>query len=62
MIRRACVPCDVTDAVATLRSLGARAAGYDVFCSVHHNSASSPAHGAEVLISKGKADPRDRHS
>ena len=59
VIRRAGVPCDVTDAVATLRSLGERAAGYDVFCSVHHNSATSPAQGAEVLISKGKSDPRD---
>ena len=59
LIRQAGVPCDLTDAVASLRSLGERAAGYDVFCSIHHNSASAPAQGAEVLVCKGKSDPDD---
>ena len=58
-IRQAGVPCDVTDAVASLRSLGERAAGYDVFCSIHHNSASAPAQGAEVLVCRSRADSAD---
>ena len=59
VIRQAGVPCDVTDAVASLRSLGERAAGYDVFCSIHHNSASAPAQGAEVLVSRNQSDRDD---
>ena len=57
LIRQAGVPCDLTDAVASLRSLGERAVGYDVFCSVHNNSASAPAQGAEVLVCKSTSDP-----
>ena len=59
LIRQAGVPCDLTDAVASLPSLGERTAGYDVFCSIHHNSASAPAQGAEVLVCKSKSDPDD---
>ena len=59
VIRQAGVPCDITDAVSSLYRLGRRAAGYDVFCSVHHNSASGPAQGAEVLVHDRKADPPD---
>ena len=59
VIRQAGVPCDITDAVASLYNLGRRAAGYDVFCSIHHNSARNPAQGAEVLVHNAKADPPD---
>jgi N-acetylmuramoyl-L-alanine amidase len=59
VIRLAGVPCDITDAVASLYTLGTRAAGYDVFCSVHHNSANRSAQGAEVLVHNAKADPQD---
>lgn len=59
VIRQAGVPCDVTDVVATLYTTGTRAMGYDVFCSIHHNSASRPAQGAEVLVHHRKADPED---
>ena len=31
VIRQGSVPCDITDAVASLRSLSERAAGYDLF-------------------------------
>jgi hypothetical protein len=34
-------------------------AGYDVFCSIHHNSANRSAQGAEVLVHDRKADPPD---
>ena len=30
-----------------------------MFCSIHHNSASAPAQGAEVLVCKSKSDPDD---
>lgn len=59
VIRRAGVPCDTTDVVASLYNIGQRADGYDVFCSIHHNSAEVPAQGAEVLVHKQKADPED---
>lgn len=59
VIRQAGVPCDITDAVASLYNLGIRAAGYDVFCSVHHNSANRSTQGAEVLVHNAKADPPD---
>ncbi|MFM7407586.1 MAG: N-acetylmuramoyl-L-alanine amidase [Cuspidothrix sp.] len=59
VIRQAGVPCDITDAVASLYNLGTRASGYDVFCSVHHNSANRSAQGAEVLVHDRKADPPD---
>jgi len=59
VIRQAGVPCDVTDAVTSLRSLGERAAGYDLFCSIHHNSASAPAQGAGVLVSRNQSDRDD---
>ncbi|MDJ0693234.1 glucosaminidase domain-containing protein [Mastigocoleus sp. MO_188.B34] len=59
VIKKAGVPCDITDAVASLYRLGKRSAGYDVFCSIHHNSASVPAQGAEVLVHDHKADSAD---
>ncbi len=59
VIQRAGVPCDVTDVVASLYRIGRRAAGYDVFCSIHHNSASRRAQGTEVLVHNRKADPPD---
>jgi len=59
IIKRAGVPCDVTDIAASLYNLGQRASGYDVFCSIHHNSASSQAQGTEVLVHFSKADPDD---
>lgn len=59
VIRRAGVPCDVTDVVASLYRIGQRANGYDVFCSIHHNSAARSAQGAEVLVHDRKADPED---
>lgn len=59
IIRRAGVPCDVTDVVAGLYNIGQRANGYDVFCSIHHNSASVAAQGTEVLVHDRKADPED---
>jgi N-acetylmuramoyl-L-alanine amidase len=59
VITQASVPCDITDSVASLYNLGTRAAGYDVFCSIHHNSANRSAQGAEVLVHNAKADPPD---
>jgi len=59
VIRQGSVPCDITDAVASLRSLSERAAGYDLFCSIHHNSASGQAQGAEVLVSRNQSDRDD---
>lgn len=59
VIKRAGVPCDVTDVAASLYNTGLRASGYDVFCSIHHNSASNPAQGAEVLVHIDKADSAD---
>ncbi len=59
VIRQAGAPCDVTDVAASLYTIGLRASGYDVFCSIHHNSASGPAQGTEVLVHKQKADPED---
>lgn len=60
VIRQAGVPCDVTDIAASLDNIGQRASGYDVFCSIHHNSASGQTQGgAEVLVHNQKADPED---
>lgn len=60
LIRQAGVPCDVTDVAASLYNLGQRASGYDVFCSIHHNSASGHTQGGtEVLVHIQKADPAD---
>ncbi len=60
VIRLAGVPCDVTDVSASLYNIGQRASGYDVFCSIHHNSSSGNTQaGAEVLVHNRKADPED---
>lgn len=59
VITGAGVPCDVTDVAATLSKIGQQASGYDVFCSIHHNSASGNTQGAEVLVHSDKADPLD---
>ncbi len=57
------VPCEITDFGGVKGKgwydIGKTAAGYDVFCSIHHNSAKSKAQGAEVLVHKSKADPED---
>ncbi len=53
------VPCVITDTKGILYNIGKLAAGHDVFCSIHHNSATSSAQGAEVLVHRTKTDPAD---
>jgi N-acetylmuramoyl-L-alanine amidase len=58
------VPCTITDFGGVsprndLYEIGKTAADFDVFCSIHHNSAGSPAQGAEVLIHNTKGDAAD---
>jgi N-acetylmuramoyl-L-alanine amidase len=53
------IPCDITDSGASFYNIGRLAQGYDVFCSIHHNSAENPAQGAEALVHINKADPSD---
>ena len=55
VIRRAGVPCDITDVVASLYNIGQRADGYDIFCSIHHNSVRRPAQGCEALANRREA-------
>ena len=58
------VPCVITDFGGVnnsgLRDIGKTAAGYDVFCSIHHNSAKTkPKQGAEVFFHADKGDDED---
>ncbi|MDJ0619733.1 MAG: N-acetylmuramoyl-L-alanine amidase [Calothrix sp. MO_192.B10] len=57
------VPCIITDFGGIngngLYNIGRTAANYDVFCSIHHNSATVNAQGAEVLVHRTKADAED---
>lgn len=58
------VPCTITDFGGItpkndLYEIGKTAAGFDVFCSIHHNAANATAQGAEVLIHNRKGDAED---
>lgn len=64
VIQNAGVPCTITDfggntIQGDLYQIGQTAAGYDVFCSIHHNSANGIAQGSEVLVHNRKGDQRD---
>lgn len=64
VILAAGVPCTITDFGGTtarndLYEIGKTAAGFDVFCSIHHNTANGSAQGAEVLIHNSKGDAAD---
>lgn len=64
VILAAGVPCSITDFGGTtpgndLYEIGKTAAGFDVFCSIHHNAANRLAQGAEVLIHNTKGDAAD---
>lgn len=59
VIDAAGVPCVITDMNASLYAIGQLAAGYDVFCSIHHNSAGTAAQGAEALVHIDKGDASD---
>jgi len=43
-----------------LHTIGLQSAGFDVFCSVHHNAFNQVVQGTETLIHKTKADAPDR--
>lgn len=66
VIRAARVPCLVinpaqgSDRGASLREIGTRAAGYDIFCSIHHNSFNRQVQGTEVLIHRTKGSASSR--
>jgi N-acetylmuramoyl-L-alanine amidase len=60
------VPCTVTDFGGVtavdrkyLYEIGLTANGFDVFCSIHHNSSNPPAQGTEVLVHNKKGDSED---
>ena len=57
------VPCIITDFGGVtgngLYDIGKTAAGYDVFCSIHHNSFNRSVQGAEVLVHNSKGDAAD---
>lgn len=64
LILKAGVPCTITDfgdvhSPSDLCEIGKTAPGYDVFFSIHHNSAESPAQGSEVLGHDTKGDADD---
>jgi N-acetylmuramoyl-L-alanine amidase len=63
VILAAGVPCIITDFGGIsgngLYDIGKTAAGYDVFCSIHHNSFNSSTQGAEVLVHNSKGDVAD---
>lgn len=64
VILAAGVPCTITDfggvnSGTDLYEIGKTAAGYDVFCSIHHNAANGSAQGAEVLVHNRKGDTDD---
>jgi N-acetylmuramoyl-L-alanine amidase len=64
VILAAGVPCTITDFGGVtsgndLYEIGKTAAGYDVFCSIHHNAADASAQGAEVLVHNRKGDADD---
>ncbi len=64
-IQRAGVPCTITDFGGVsirndLYEIGKTAAGYDVFCSIHHNSGGpNTKQGTEVLVHAVKGDASD---
>ena len=57
------VPCIITDFGGVngkgFYDIGKTAANYDVFCSIHHNSATRNAQGAEALVHYTKGDAED---
>ena len=57
------VPCVITDFGGEngkgLYDIGQTATDYDVFCSIHHNSAEVETQGTEVLVHHTKANPQD---
>ena len=64
VIQAAGVPCMITDFGGIsidndLYEIGKTAAGFDVFCSIHHNSANKSVQGAEVLVHNSKGDAAD---
>ena len=63
VLDKAGVPCVITDFGGVknggLYDIGKTAADYDVFCSIHHNSAASNAQGTEVLVHRTKGDVED---
>ncbi|NJL10054.1 MAG: N-acetylmuramoyl-L-alanine amidase [Calothrix sp. SM1_7_51] len=68
VIAAAGVPCAVIDTpqanLQDLYNIGRQAGGFDVFCSVHHNSFDGPGgrdpQGSEVLVHRTKASTNDR--
>ena len=63
-IHAAGIPCLITDFGGNtfqndLFEIGLTAAGFDVFCSIHHNSAERPAQGSEVFVHSTKGDSLD---
>jgi N-acetylmuramoyl-L-alanine amidase len=64
VIQAAGVPCSITDFGGnTIRNdlyeIGKTAAGFDVFCSIHHNAVNGSVQGAEVLVHNRKGDAAD---
>lgn len=59
---RAGISCLIVDTPqGRLRDMGLTAKGFDVFCSIHHNSvAGGTAQGAEVFSHRSKGDPPDQ--
>ncbi len=59
---KAGISCVIVDTPQTsLRAMGLKAAGFDVFCSIHHNSvAGGTAQGAEVFSHRSEGDAPDQ--
>lgn len=56
------VACTVIDTPqGSLYTIGRQAAGFDVFCSIHHNSANGRAQGTEVFSHATKGSQRDQN-
>ena len=63
-IQAAGIPCTITDFGGNtfqndLFEVGQTAAGFDIFCSIHHNSYKNPAQGSEVFVHSTKGDSFD---
>lgn len=54
------IPCEVTDSGLALHAIGKFAQGWDVFCSIHHNSFNGSAQGVECLYHNVLGDAEDR--
>lgn len=61
VLDQAGVSCTVIDTPqGSLYTIGLAAAGFDVFCSIHHNAFNQSVQGAEALVHRTKADNPDR--